>query len=115
MSNELRVLVQWEQIIHKILGLINRFPKSVRMIFSNRLGNLAFDVLEQIIQSQYSKKDLQFETLEGINMNLTKIRVMLRIAVDEQWMSVGQCMDLMKEIDELGKGIYAWKKNSKPI
>ena len=116
MSRELRVLVQWEEIIHEILALSQRFPKSARQVVSNRLGNLAMDGLEQIITAQYSHHKEQNEILQSIQIELTKIRVMLRIATDEKWMSLNQCANLISKIDTVGKGIHGWeKKNTQSV
>ena len=110
-EREMQVVVLWEQIVHEMLDITSRFPKFIRPVVSNRLLNYCFDVLDQLVSAQYSSKSKQGEFLQQVNLHLTKIRFLLRISCQEQWLSEGRLIALNEKIDQVGKGIYGWQKS----
>ena len=110
-EREMQVVVLWEQIIHELLDITSRFPKFIRPVVTNRLLNYCFDVLDQLVSAQYSKRVEQGDFLQQANLHLTKIRFLLRISCQEKWLSEGRLLDLNSKIDQVGKGIYGWQES----
>lgn len=110
-EREVQVVVLWEQIVHEMLDVTARFPKFIRPVVSNRLLNYCFDVLDYLVSAQFSQKDKQGEFLQQANLHLTKIRFLLRISCQEQWLSEGRLIAINEKIDQVGKGIYGWQKS----
>lgn len=110
-EQEMQVVVLWEQIIHELLDISSRFPKFIRPVVTHRLLNYCFDVLDYLVSAQYSSTLEQEVFLQQANLHLTKIRFLLRISCQEQWLSEGRLIALNEKIDQVGKGIYGWKKS----
>lgn len=108
MSNQYPVYVKWTQTLNWILDTVEKFPKGVRFTLSTRVSNLALDVMEDIIEAIYTKKRIYI--LKRANVNLEKLRVMLRICEQRHYFSVRQYEFVMKEINETGKMLGGWNK-----
>ena len=60
MTPEPQLFVLWYDFSKWLLDKTEKFPKKVRFSFSNRIDNLALDIIEGIIEARYSrnKKDI---------------------------------------------------------
>lgn len=77
-GQDLPLFVHWTGVLADLLPRTEKFPKRVRFTFSGRIDNLALDILEKIVEAQYSQdKRLILKTL---NLQLEKLRVLLRIS-----------------------------------
>jgi len=116
MSNNFPLFKKWYTISNWILETIEKYPKSARFIFSDRIANLTLDTLELITEAVYQKN--KSEVLNKISINLEKIRVLMRMSMDKRYISEKQYEFISREINEAGKMTGGWikteniKKNS---
>ena len=110
-ERQMQVIVLWEQLLHELLDVGNNFPKSVRPVVTNRMLNYAFDVLDTLVMAQYSERMLQEPHLIEAQLFINKVRVLLRIACVEKWLSEGRLIALSEKIDAVSKGVYGWQES----
>ena len=73
--------------------------------------NYAFDVLDTLVMAQYSETLAQEAHLIEVQLIINKVRVLLRIACVERWLSEGRLMALSEKIDAVSKGVYGWQES----
>jgi len=110
-ERQMQVVVLWEQLLHELLDVGNKFPKSVRPVVTNRMLNYAFDVLDALVMAQYSETKLQEPYLVEVQLVINKVRVLLRVACVERWLSEGRLIALNEKIDAVSKGVYGWQES----
>ena len=110
MHEELPVFVCWYRFLGWLLDTTEKFPKRVRFTFSTRLDNLALDVLEKIIEATYSKDKAPI--LRKVNLEIEKLRVLLRLCSEKQYLSIRGHEHAARELNEAGKMIGGWIKES---
>jgi len=109
MREDFPVFVKWVDATDWILDCVERFPKSVRFTLSGRIGNLALDVLEGIVEAIYSKK--RADILGRINLYIEKLRVLFRISFKRGYLSKRQFEYVSELLDSTGKMAGGWKKS----
>lgn len=108
MSRELRVLVEWESILHRILNATQGFPKVARFNFASRIDSVVLDITQTIVQAQYTETTNQSQHLNTLNIQLAQLRLLLRISCDRKYLSLGLLADFIESIDGIGFQIHAW-------
>ncbi len=108
-SVELPLFVHWEKTLRDILCRSEKFPKRVRFTFSSRVDNLALDVLELIVEARYMKD--KSAVLAKANLQLEKLRVLLRICHEERHLDHKGFEHAARNIDEAGRMIGGWLRS----
>lgn len=109
-SDAVPLFVQWEQTVGEVLDRTAKFPKSVRFTFTGRIDNLALDVLERIVEAQYTSGQAKRRALEAIDLSLTRLRVLLRLSHERRFLSHRAYEHLMRRVDDAGRMIGGWRK-----
>ncbi len=78
MKENYPLFVHWFNTLDWILGVVESFPKNARFSVASRIGDLALDTLEMIIEAIYTKDRVPI--LDRINLALEKQRVLFRLA-----------------------------------
>lgn len=91
-----------------LLVTTEKFPKSVRFTFVDRINNLALDVLEDLIQARYTRNRLSI--LRDSNIRIEKLRVVLRICHELRYLSYKSYQHAMFSLNEVGKMLGGWMK-----
>jgi hypothetical protein len=102
------VFVLWYDFLRWLLGKTEKFPKKVRFSFTVRIENLALDIAEGIIESRYS--NVRKAILRRIDLNLEKLRVLLRMCHDLRYLDGKGYEFASRQINEAGKMIGGWRK-----
>jgi len=98
----------WYDFSKWLLNKTEKFPKKVRFSFSNRIDNLALDIFEGIIEARYSKN--KKEILRRIDLSLEKLRLLLRMCHDMQYLDHKGYEYAARKINEAGKMVGGWRK-----
>lgn len=100
------VFEQWYRATDWLLDKCEKMPKDVRFTLSNRIGNLALDILEGITEAIYTKE--RSRMLNKLNLMLEKLRLLLRLSHDRRYLSTAQLGYISKEIHEVGSMLGGW-------
>lgn len=110
---DLPIFIQWLDFLKWLLVTTDRFPKKARFTFSDRLNQLGLGVVEDLVEARYSKD--KNSTLKRINLNLEKMRVLLRISYELRFLSGSHYEQAMKRLQEIGKMLGGWIKQNQAL
>lgn len=110
MSNDsdLPIFIKWMDFTKWLLGTTEKFPKSARFTFANRINDMALDIVEHLIEARYSKSKSQH--LKQINLLIEKMRVLLRISFESKYLSHKGYEHSMVSLNEIGRMVGGWIK-----
>lgn len=100
----------WYQTLQWILTTLEKFPKNARFTVASRLADAALDTMELIVEAIYTKERVQL--LNKINLRLETQRVLFRVAHDRRFLSTRQYEYVAKALDEAGRMVGGWRKQS---
>ena len=107
-NEDLPVFVKWNDFLRWLLTTTEKFPKRVRFTFTNRIGNLALDVVEDLVEARYSRR--KAERLKAINLKLERLRVLLRICHDLRYLPHESYEFAIRSLDEVGRMVGGWTR-----
>lgn len=91
-----------------LLVTTDKFPKTARFNFTNRIVGLSFDILEELIEARYSRNKIQ--NLRKANLHLEKLRVMIRVSFESKHLSHKNYEHAVYAMNEVGKMLGGWIK-----
>jgi retron-type reverse transcriptase len=100
-KNDLPIFIKWMDFVKWLLIVTDGFPKTTRFTFSDRLINLSLNVVEDLVEARYSRN--RTPLLRRANLNLEKIRVLLRICFEQRLISKKTFAYGATRIHEVGK------------
>lgn len=109
-ESDLPIFVKWIDFLKWLHSKSEKFPKKVRFTFSNRMNNLALDVVEHLIEAQYTRA--KFRPLKQANLSLEKLRILFRIAFELRFISYETYEHGVKKMNEVGRMLGGWMKSS---
>ena len=102
------LFILWYDFSKWLFNKTEKFPKKVRFTFSNRIDNLALEIVEGIIEARYLKK--KKDALRRIDLSMEKLRVLLRMCHDLKHLDNKGYEFASKKINEAGKMVGGWRK-----
>ncbi len=103
---KLIVLKKYQQYLIWLLEKINRFPRKQKYLLGERIGNKAFDILEIIIQIQYTSRDQRRKLIPIFNLKLENLRQLIRIAWKMKFLSHQSFIWQEVKINEVGQMVH---------
>ncbi len=100
------VFVLWYDFTKWLLNKTEKFPKKVRFTFTNRVDNNALETLMLLVDARYNKE--KKDRLKEINMNLEKLRILIRMSNDLGYIENKGYEYASKKINETGRMIGGW-------
>ena len=114
MAEELQLFIKWSEFLKWLLTTTEKFPKKVRFTFTSRIDNLALDILEDIIEFRYDKTARQ-SGVKNINIKFEKLRILLRLCHELQYLSTRQFEFAVTHINEVGNMTGSWLKRKSTL
>ena len=108
MARDLRVLIEWEKILHRMLDCTQRFPKSARFTFVQRIDTLVLDIAQTIVKAQYAPTEDQSVHLHLLNSQLAQLRLLWRLSADRKYLSTGLLREFINALEGIGFQVHAW-------
>ena len=96
------------QFLLWLLPTIEKFPKSHKFTFGDRIENTALDVLEALIDATYTRDRTQH--LRRANLGIEKLRFLLGLAADLRLLDRRRYEHAARTLDETGRLIGGWMK-----
>ncbi len=95
------LFILWYDFIKWLLNKTDKFPKKIRFSLSNRIDNLALDIIEGISEARYSRKKM--DVLRRIDLDMEKLQVLLRLCHDMEYLDHKGYEFASRKINEAGK------------
>lgn len=109
-ESDLPIFAKWTDFLKWLHFKTEKFPKKVRFTFSNRINNLALDIVESLVEARYSRS--KFLPLKQTNLNLEKLRILFRIAYESKIVPYETYEHGVKKLNEVGRMLGGWMKSS---
>jgi hypothetical protein len=87
-----------------------RFPRQHRFVLGERIERNLYDLLETLVKAKYIRERLPL--LRQANLTLEVLRFQVRLAKDLQYLKTVSYGFTAKAIDEIGRLVGGWLKNS---
>ena len=97
-NTELPIFVKWMEFLKWFLPILEKFPKKSRFTITNRVENIALDIVELLTEAKYSREKRPLP--RKINLCLEKIRVLLRVSYETKLISTKSYHFASKKIME---------------
>jgi hypothetical protein len=107
-DDDLPVFVKWMDFLAWLLPTTEKFPHKVRFTCSNRIDNLALDLIEDLVEARYTREKCAI--LTRANLRLEKLRILLRLCHELCYLSHARYEHAMRAINEVGSMLGGWRK-----
>ncbi len=108
-TDDLPVFTKWLEFLNWLLPTTEKFPKKVRFTLSQRIDNLALDIVEDLVEARYSRQKL--EHLRRANLRLEKLRILLRVSHHHKHLPNRQYEHSMRLLYDVGSMLGGWRKS----
>jgi hypothetical protein len=96
-------------LLRWLIPMTIKFPRSQRFVLAEAVQRTALRFHERIIEAAHAAEPLP--VLHQADVDLTKLRVYLRLCCDLKLMSTGQYGHAAKMVDETGRLLGGWIKS----
>ena len=108
MAEQLDVVTKTYDLALWLLPQVAKFPRAHRFTLGERMETAILDVLEQLVEAQYSRRKL--DLLRAVNLRLERLRFLIRLAKDLQVMSLRHYEYAVEHLHEVGSLVGGWLK-----
>jgi hypothetical protein len=106
------LFVLWEGLTADLLERTAKFPKASRFTFTQRVENLAIDLLELFAAAQWTSGALKREHLRVSDEKLLRLRVLLRLCHTRRLLDHGGYEHVARSLDEAGRMLGGWRRHA---
>ena len=96
-------------VILWLMGRVEKFPRSQKFTLGDRIITLCLDTLDILIEATYTRQRVPL--LQKANVQLEKLRFLIRLCHDYKLFSSKQYAYISSEINEVGKLVGGWIKS----
>ena len=107
---QLKIYQRQYDLILYAFPIINKFPKSQKFVLGQQIQNSMIDIATMIIEANKTRHRLP--TLYRIDIELEKLRMLIRLAKDLRFLSVKQYGLVAEGISEVGRMLGGWIKQT---
>jgi len=90
--------------------IINRIPKSHRLVLGRHLEELGISLLLLVIKANKARGQSRLSLQLQVSDELDCLRILVRLTKDLRFMSVKQYTTGAKKVNEIGRMLNAWMK-----
>jgi four helix bundle protein len=105
------VITKTYDLILYLIPQLAKLPRDQKFLLGDRIERILLDILDLLIEAQYSKEKLN--RLIQTNLTLEKLRFMIRLAKDLNYLPIKKYGYTVEQIDEIGRMIGGWIKHQK--
>ena len=106
------LFVHWFNFTNWLFDRTARFPKNIRHTLTNRIEDLTLEILVNIVKARYDRENRK-SILSMINLDLEKMRVLLRLCHSRCYLSNSQFEHAVREVDKAGQMTGGWLKHGR--
>jgi len=110
-SNEAVALEKAYLVTKWLMERASRFPKNRRYTLGTRIEDLSLDILLGLVEASYVSRKQNL--LRKTNLDLEKLRYLVRLSKDFGLLSIKQHEYICKELTELGRQVGGWEKHQR--
>ena len=96
------------QFLLWLVPAVDKFPKSQKFVFGDRILNTALDILDSLVEATFTR-DRKTHLMRA-NLGIDKLRFLLRMAADFRFLNKSGYEHSARTLDEIGRLIGGWNK-----
>lgn len=100
------IFVKTYDLLKWLLAETVKFPKAQRFLLAKRIEDAALAFHEQIVRA--GRPGGSGRDLDEADIELTKLRLYLRLATDLKFLSLGQYEHVARMVNEIGRLLGGW-------
>lgn len=108
MGKEVDAVTRIYQYLRWIIPKLEKFPRNQKFLLGDRIETLLLDILDLLIEASYSKQ--KYQALKKANLNLEKLRYLLRLCKDLRLISLKSYEFSARAVNDIGISIGGWMK-----
>lgn len=109
--NEISILPKLYDLILWYAPKISLYPKKYKYTLGDRITTIQLDILESIIDAKYTSGKKKGHFLRRTNLNIEKLRFMVRLSKDLECISLPQYEYAADKINEIGRMVGGWERH----
>ncbi|MBI2597500.1 diversity-generating retroelement protein Avd [Candidatus Daviesbacteria bacterium] len=110
MADQLIIYQKFYDLVVWLFPVINRIPKSHRMVVGKHLEELCISILLLLIKANKSRGQERAVMQQNISDELDCLRILTRLTKDLRLMSVKQYTLASEKLNEIGRIMTGWVK-----
>jgi hypothetical protein len=110
MSEKENIIEKMHDLLLYTLPQLSKFPKDQKYILGDRIESHLLDVLELLITSYYSAREEKATHLKRVNLELEKLRHLIRLSSKLRCMSIKSYGVISEKVNEIGVMVGSWIK-----
>jgi len=99
-------------LLNWLLPHCEKFPKAQRYFVVQRLGDAALNFQESLFHANVHRGEQRATRLRDADGHLTTLRLYLRLAYQWRWLSSGQYEHVSKMVEEIGRLLGGWQRQT---
>lgn len=96
-----------------IIPVLDKYPRNQKFILADRIENALLNILDKFLEAYFSDKSDKGKLLEYINVELEKLRYLIRLSYDLKCINIDKYEKITFRINEVGKMSGGWRKSLK--
>lgn len=112
MSGDMVIFSRTFDLLTWLLPHCENFPRAQRYLVTQRLGDSILDFQEALFYANSGRGEQRLRHLREADAHLGKLRLYLRLTYQWQWFDSGQYEHVSKMIEEIGRLLGGWLKQS---
>ena len=89
-----------------IYPILKDFPKSERYTLVEKIHDTLLSFISKVVEAR--KVEDEDRVLREADAELEKLKVLMRLSKDQEFISMGQYREASEKLDELGKMLGGW-------
>lgn len=110
MCDKLLIFQKMYDLTLWLYPLVNRIPKSHRMVLGKAIEELAIGMVVATTKANSLKGKQRVELQQLISSDLDTLRILLRLTKDLKFMSIKQYAYGSQKINEVARMLHSWMK-----
>jgi len=96
------------QFLLWLVPAVDRFPKSQKFVFGDRVIKLGLDILKILVEATFTRD--RRTHLASANLSIDKPRFLIRMSADFRYLDRRRYEHAARSLDEIGRLIGGWSK-----
>ena len=107
------ILTRAYNLLTWLLPQCEKFPRTHRFVATKRLQDATLDFQELLFDANAQSGETRLARLREADARLNAVRLYLRLAFQWQWLNPGQHEHVSRMVDEIGKLLGGWIRQTK--
>lgn len=111
MAEKENVVTHTYDLLKYIVPQLLKFPRSQKFVLADKIQNNLTAILELLIEAYYSARTEKAPFLQKANIELEKLRYLVRLAYDLRCLNLRRYEYIQARINDIGAQVGAWSKS----